>query len=151
MPAIANVDREKPWYDDNNINDTVVTITKKKVQQLPHFERKRSKQLKHLSKTVHGQSTTGTSKETLNSMLECEKDVDSSLCTSVAIVQPRKKDKMEQESLEQTKCDDVKCATATDNITKERRHARPKESIIRAKAVAESKEISGNSRKIKVV
>lgn len=154
LPLVANVDREKPWFDDDNTSDTIVTTTTKKVQQLPHFERKPKKQLKHLTKSVQGHPAAGRStqsaKESLNSLLECDKDIDSSLGASVAIVQPRKKEKMEP-TLEK-RADPVKCPEAFEkalsgiqrssasNIVAEKVHAK---AVLPRQKPKESKEISG--------
>lgn len=136
LPPVAYVNREKPWYEDNNnVNDTVVTTTVKKIQKLPPFERKSSKQLKHLTKSVHASSKTAATvaststtvsaptllldtKERLNSLMECEKDIDNSVntITSVAIVQPRKKDSMEELAVSLTKDGGEKCPTIAQKI-----------------------------------
>lgn len=102
LPPVVCIDREKSWFDNNqplnnnnhnnnnnnNSNINVAVATRK--IQLPHFERKYKK------KSVNGavcRNLIVSEKEKLNSLRLCEKDIDSS---SVAIVTPRKKDKMEQ-------------------------------------------------------
>lgn len=72
LPPIGCIDNEKSWQNNNNLN-AIQHLNSRKIQQLPHFERKiqtREKELRH-----------------------SEKEVDCS--GSVAIVTPRKKDKME--------------------------------------------------------
>lgn len=85
------MNREKPWYDNNNSSDFITTTTKK-IQQLPHIERKHKKNLRNSTKSTHNKISQS-DKEQLNFLEKCEKDIDSSIAT--AIVQPRKKDKME--------------------------------------------------------
>lgn len=136
LPPVANVDREKPWYGDADDSTTytandhhkivaALTTTTTKIQQLPHFERKSNKHLKHLTKSVHSQHSgkssslssalsslsslsDGRAKEHLNSLLDCDRDDCSSLSASVAIVQPRKKENMENE-LTLKNIDSIEC------------------------------------------
>jgi hypothetical protein len=77
LPPVGCIaEHVKPWY---------LTHTGQTSKRLPQFERKSHK--------LSG-SARATEKEQLNSLLAREKDVDSSR-SSVAIVQPRKKEKME--------------------------------------------------------
>jgi hypothetical protein len=78
LPPVGCIaEQVKPWYLTNNTGQTS--------KRLPQFERKSHK--------LSG-SARATEKEQLNALLAREKDVDSSR-SSVAIVQPRKKEKME--------------------------------------------------------
>lgn len=89
LPPVVSIDREKPWYDNCIVNNNVTLTPNKKIQQLPHFERK------HKKHRTGNRTNSGlvSEKEKFNSLLLCEKDMDS---TSVAVVPPRKKDKIEQ-------------------------------------------------------
>lgn len=136
LPPVANVDREKPWYGDIEDSTTytdndhhkivaALTTTTTKIQQLPHFERKANKHLKHLTKSVHSQHSgkssslssplsslsslcDGRAKEHLNSLLDCDRDDCSSLSAAVAVVQPRKKENMEN-GLTLNNIDSIEC------------------------------------------
>lgn len=97
LPPVANVDREKPWYeDDTNVSDTVITLMAKKVEQLPPFERKPTKHLKHSQKSVHSVSkTTDAADASLITYSEC-----------VAVVQPRTKNNIEDSMANDTNATD---------------------------------------------
>lgn len=121
LPPVVCIDREKPWYhnstttaitssNNNNqqqqhhINNNVIvvgssTTQPKKIQQLPHFERKHKKILP-IRNAVGGGVAKGlvSEKEKFNSLRLCEKDIDSS---SVAIVPPRKKESIVMEKQQQ--------------------------------------------------
>lgn len=129
LPIIARVDRNQPWYDkqgapiDNSANKT----TPRKVIPLPDCERKvkkRSKQHQSNSvKSAHTDSTVDSSnqtkmisvcsskcsatKEQTKALDASEKDTNSRRCgerksSTVAIVQPRKKEKMDERKLMET-------------------------------------------------
>lgn len=89
LPPIGCIDNnEKSWHNNNNLN-AIQHLNSRKIQQLPHFERK--------IQSLNDQKfifNTSCEKESLNSLRHSEKEVD---CTSgsIAIVTPRKKDKME--------------------------------------------------------
>lgn len=106
LPPVVSIDREKPWYDNSNVNNNVTLTPNKKIQQLPHFERKHKK---HRSggNRINGSGVSG-EKEKFNSILLCEKDMDS---TSVAVVPPRKKDKIEQVDVYGNGDKGIKCTT----------------------------------------
>lgn len=123
LPPVVCIDREKPWYhnstttaitssNNNNqqqqhhINNNVIvvgssttTTQPKKIQQLPHFERKHKKNLP-IRNGAGGGVAKGlvSEKEKFNSLRLCEKDIDSS---SVAIVPPRKKESSAMEKQQQ--------------------------------------------------
>lgn len=123
LPPVVCIDREKPWYHNstttaitssnnnnqqqhNHINNNVIVVGSstttsqpKKIQQLPHFERKQKKNLP-IRNTVGGSVARGlvSEKEKFNSLRLCEKDIDSS---SVAIVPPRKKESILMEKQQQ--------------------------------------------------
>lgn len=123
LPPVVCIDREKPWYhnstttaitsgnNDNqqqhhHINNNVIvvgssvpTTQPKKIQQLPHFQRKHKKNLP-IRNAVGGGIAKGlvSEKEKFNSLRLCEKDIDSS---SVAIVPPRKKESIVMEKQHQ--------------------------------------------------
>ncbi|KAG4070745.1 hypothetical protein HA402_010971 [Bradysia odoriphaga] len=108
LPAVVSIDREKPWYDNCNVNNNVTLTPNRKIQQLPHFERKHKK---HRA----GHRTNGglvSDKEKFNSILLCEKDMDSA---SVAVVPPRKKDKIEQVDVYGNGDKGIKCSTMQKN------------------------------------
>lgn len=88
LPPIGCIDNEKLWHNNNNLN-AIQHLNSRKIQQLPHFERKL--QSRNDQKFIFN---TSSEKESLNLLRHSEKEVD---CTSgsVAIVTPRKKDKME--------------------------------------------------------
>lgn len=105
LPPVVSIDREKPWYDNCSVNNNVtLTTPNKKIQQLPHFERKHKKHR-------NGNRTSG-DKEKFNSIILCEKDMDG---TSVAVVPPRKKDKTEQIDAYGNGDKGIKCSTIQKN------------------------------------
>ncbi|KAJ6633346.1 Schwannomin-interacting protein 1 like, partial [Pseudolycoriella hygida] len=109
LPPVVSIDREKPWYDNCTVNNNTVTHTpNKKIQQLPHFERKHKKH-RSGNRTNSGPVS---EKEKYNSMLLCEKDMDSA---SVAVVPPRKKDKIEQVDVYGNGDKGIKCSTIQKN------------------------------------
>lgn len=104
LPPVVSIDREKPWYDNCSVNNNVILTPNKKIQQLPHFERKHRKH-RSGNRTNSGLVS---EKEKFNSILLCEKDMDS---TSVAVVPPRKKDKIEQIDVYGNGDKGIKCST----------------------------------------
>lgn len=88
LPPIGCIDNEKSWHNNNNLN-AIQHLNSRKIQQLPHFERKL--QSRNDQKFIFNSSS---EKESLNLLRHSEKEVD---CTSssIAIVTPRKKEKME--------------------------------------------------------
>lgn len=134
LPPVVCIDREKPWYhnstttaitfSNNNhqqqqhhINNNVIvvgssttTTQPKKIQQLPHFERKHKKNLP-VRNAVGGGVAKGlvSEKEKFNSLRLCEKDIDSS---SVAIVPPRKKESIVMEKQQQQQQPPMKAITS---------------------------------------
>lgn len=108
LPPVVSIDREKPWYDNCSVNNNVNLTPNKKIQQLPHFERKHKKH-RSGNRTNSGLVS---EKEKFNSILLCEKDMD---CTSVAVVQPRKKDKIEQVDVHGNGDKGIKCSTIQKN------------------------------------
>lgn len=108
LPAVVSIDREKPWYDNCSVNNNVTLTPNKKIQQLPHFERKHKK-LRSGNRTHIGSVS---EKEKFNSILLCDKNMDS---TSVAVVPPRKKDTIEQVDEHGNGDKGVKCSTIQKN------------------------------------
>lgn len=108
LPPVVSIDREKPWYDNCSVNNNVNLTPNKKIQQLPHFERK------HKKHRTGNRTNSGlvSEKEKFNSILLCEKDMD---CTSVAVVPPRKKDKIEQVDVYGNGDKGIKCSTIQKN------------------------------------
>lgn len=108
LPPVVSIDREKPWYDKCTVNNNVTLIPNKKIQQLPHFERK------HKKHRTGNRTNSGlvSDKEKFNSILLCENDMDSA---SVAVVPPRKKDKMEQVDVYGNGDKGIKCSTIQKN------------------------------------
>lgn len=118
LPPVVCIDREIPWYHNSTTTSITTTTnnnnqthgfnnnpaarsgTPKKIQPLPHFERKHKKNLILLRESIP--SALVSEKEKFNSLRLCEKDIDDSsssvVTTSVAIVTPRKKDIMESAS-----------------------------------------------------
>lgn len=109
LPPVVSIDREKPWYDNCSVNNNVILTPNKKIQQLPHFERKHKK---HRSGNRIN-SGLASEKDKFNSILLCEQDMDS--CTSVAVVPPRKKDKIEQVDVYGNGDKGIKCSTIQKN------------------------------------
>lgn len=124
LPIIARVDRNEPWYDRQcatSENSTIKNSTKK-VVQMPEGERKvkkRSKQHQNTVKSapnssadhkmisVRGNGNGSATKEQSKAFDAFEKDTNGRRCverkpTSVAVVQPRKKEKMDERKLMET-------------------------------------------------
>lgn len=125
LPIIACVDRNEPWYDRQCATSENPTIKKsiKKVVQLAEGERKvkkRSKQHQHPNtvKSAHHSSADhkminvrngngSATKEQSKALNAFEKDTNSRRCmerkaSSVAVVQPRRKEKMDERKLMET-------------------------------------------------
>lgn len=131
LPIIACMDRNQPWYDREcavGENSTTKTNHTRKVIQLPECERKVKKRLKHheQNNTVKSAHTSNAdncnhnvminvrsgnkcsaTKEQTTALDTFEKDTNSRRCadrksSTVAIVQPRKKEKMDERKLMET-------------------------------------------------
>lgn len=103
LPAVAYMNHDQPWYDKQN-GDAVV----KKIN-LPDLERKIRKQVKYDTKSAHNAA------HDLNNGIQCasEKMTDcresnnsasrkGTSGASVAVVQPRKKERMDERKLMET-------------------------------------------------
>lgn len=115
LPALAYVHRDQPWYDKQPTNELIkiaAPLPTKKIH-LPEFDRKAKKHVKHTTKSAHIVHTTPnkcSAKENSKKSDMSEKDSDSSVLAahkrgvgaSVAIVQPRKKEKMDERVLMET-------------------------------------------------
>lgn len=124
LPAVAYVNRDQPWYDKcideyNTPKESTITVTSATIKKihLPEFDRKAKKHLKsvstksaHLINNNHTNSNSDSdnkcsAKEHSKRMDVTEKDTDCSCAekkrsvASVAIVQPRKKEKMNEREL----------------------------------------------------
>lgn len=129
LPIIARMDRNQPWYDRQcagTENSTINTKSKKPIQsnECERKVKKRSKPHQHKTEksahhtdaddcshsnmiSVRSRSECGTTKEKSNSLNAFEKDTNSRKCadrktSSVAIVQPRRKEKMDERKLMET-------------------------------------------------